>query len=754
MKITFLEAEVPLTKTFSLENGQITKVGHPKIIDYTSHHYEVNDLDDLRSKLHYHALKGHCLLKGNTTRELISESRAGTTDPNAPTRWLCLDLDGLKHIDTVDAFMTQIGFPTVSYVVQYSASMGVLPGRGLSAHVFVLLDREHMPDALKQWLKAKNFAVPGLKSGLSLSRTGNALRWTLDVTTCQNDKLIYIAPPLLEGGVEDKFEGERIQLVRKDTELVTLTGEVNAEANRLAEQRQLDSLREAAGLEKKAWDRAKTVHGVTFMPKPDVSTLSGIKEERGFVYLNLNSGDSWGYWHPKDNPEFIRNWKGEPIYRTSELLPEYWQGLQRDRRAQLRADDKQYLVFRDFEGSSYWNGTFDPETQVLRLAQAKGEQQVRDWLTEHGQPQPEVVETWDMVYEPLNMERVDTKRKWVNMYQPSETELRYRAAPEVVTELPAPLRKIILHALGDSEECYWHFLEWAACVFQFKDRTETAWVWHGVEGTGKGFIFNALFRPILGDSAIETRMGAFEGQFNGFLENKILVFIDEGEMEAYKTAQILEGDFRNYITEPRTLIRQMRQTAISRQNRVNIIVSSNKGAVSLTDSDRRYNVAPYQTKKIQLADGEYDAAALLRWEFYCYCMGLKPSKEKMRKALFNEAKSELAAMNRNSVEEACKALLEGNLEYFKGFVASDTKGLSSNEQDLALAYNDLVGKMGDYDKLSREEIRILLSWIIGGISPAPAKFTKLLAHHRISIGPVKRAGVQFRGVPINWKKPT
>ena len=49
-----------------------------------------------------------------------------------------------------------------------------------------------------------------------------------------------------------------------------------------------------------------------------------MKRARGFVYLNLSGGDSWAYFHPEDNPEYIYNFKGEPVYRTKEIAPEYY----------------------------------------------------------------------------------------------------------------------------------------------------------------------------------------------------------------------------------------------------------------------------------------------------------------------------------------------------------------------------------------------------------------------------------------------
>lgn len=758
MKITFLAAEVPLTKTFNLENGQITKVGHPKIVDYTSIHYEVTDLMDFAERLQHHAPKGHCLLKGNTTRPLTTESRAGTTNPNEPTQWLCLDLDGLKHITSVEQFMHSIGMGDVCYVVQYSASMGVLPDKGLSAHVFVLLDRSHLPDALKLWLKHKNFSVPGLEQGISLSRTGNALRWTLDVTTCQADKLIYIAPPLLGEGVKDSFEGPRIKVVLKDRPRATLTESGNPEVLRGQEQRKMDSLRTVLGLEKKKWDRAQTSHGVTYMPKPDISSLTDVREERGFIYLNLNGGDSWGYWHPKDNPEFIRNFKGEPVYRTKELLPDYYAGLMRDRRAELRTDDLVYLGFRDFDGSTYYNGTWDEANGVLKLAATKGEQQVRDFLTERGQPQPEVLPTWDMTYDPCDPRTVDVQAKWINTYQPSEMERRYAKSPKVVTEIPAVTRTVWLHALGGSEECFAHFVNWCACLLQLKQPLQTAWFMQGVQGTGKGIIFNEYLQPMLGGgNVVEKRMEEFESEFNGFLDGKVLVFVDEAQMEEQRRTKVLENTFKNMITEPRISVRHMRQMHRVVKSYLNFIIASNRHGIRLDDTDRRYNVAPYQESPLPKPDDAMmksirDSA----WPTYCYLRGLKVNTTDARRALNNDAKRKLADLSRNSIQSACDAIRTGDLEYFEAQVQETTSGLHGREQDAAIDYKNLVRAMGSHQCLAREELLVLFTWTVGENVPRGAvKFSNMLKQNRVELKSVRRGDKTFRGVPVKWiKVPT
>src|SRR5687767_12363293 len=203
MKLTFLEAEVPSTKTFKVEGGVLQKIGHPRVIDYLSHWEEADDIAQFHDHVVTHAAQGHCLLKGNTTRELRWESRRGSTDPNESTQWVCFDIDGFKDFEEPAPFMDMLGLGDVDRVEQYSASSGIVDGRGLSAHVFCLLERPMAAPLLKQHLMHLNLSTPRLRASLGMTRTNNALRWTLDVSTCQSDKLIYIAPPILGEGVAD-----------------------------------------------------------------------------------------------------------------------------------------------------------------------------------------------------------------------------------------------------------------------------------------------------------------------------------------------------------------------------------------------------------------------------------------------------------------------------------------------------------------------------------------------------------------------
>ena len=69
----------------------------------------------------------------------------------------------------------------------------------------MLLEDEVVPTQLKEWLLYLNLTVPILRSHIRLNKARTVLRWPLDITACQNDKLLYIAPPSLEG-LEDGFD--------------------------------------------------------------------------------------------------------------------------------------------------------------------------------------------------------------------------------------------------------------------------------------------------------------------------------------------------------------------------------------------------------------------------------------------------------------------------------------------------------------------------------------------------------------------
>ena len=751
--INFLEAELPQTKRFTKDiTGSILVQSHPHNLHYTSHTVNYSSLSTLHRALLLHSSKNHCLLKGTLSRPLVNESRAGTTNRLDPTDLLVLDLDGLKNKITIDSFLKLVGLGDVDYIVQYSCSMGVIPEKGLSAHIFMMLDKPYVPAQLKQWLTHLNLNIPELKQNISLTRSKNWVRWGLDVSTCQNDKLIYISPPICEPPSLDTWKGERILLVKRSKTHAKLPANLpSLETLDAAKNARFNELRQAEGLPQRKKHDLKMVAGIEYLPKPNQAIITGIKEDRGFVYLNLNGGDSWGYYHPKNNPKYLFNFKGEPNYLINELLPDYITN-QPAEETDLKT---RHLAFRDFKSGQYWNGTWIADDFILSLAPAKSEKQLKDFMKQHGLELGDYIPTWDMEFDPSNATIVDEATLSINTYIPPPA---LRTIPKTKPKATPTTLKLIDHVLGSDKDAVTHFINWLSVIAQYKCRTQTAWVLHGVPGTGKGILLNRVLKPIFG-YVTSIRMEQLEHQFNGFLEQSMICFVDEAQFGALERKTIVDANLKNYIVEPTIQIRHMRQAAYPVTNYANFLFASNsdrEAPVQIDPSDRRFNVGAYQSKRLVPTDEELKQLESETLDFASYLLWLKADQDLARTPLNNLARDAVIHLSRNAIDIAAEAIRKGDLSFFEeNLPTGSIESLPRDQYQRTLAYKTLVEEIRKEKPVtvSRDDLRVLLDYTVGNMPTTPYKFTSLIKHHGLVMTTVRHKATNqiVRGIPVNWR---
>ena len=757
MNMTFLEASVPLTKTYTKTPAGVSKTPYPLVWEFTSHDERFNNLPQLEALLKKHAALGHCALKGTIARPLVKESRAGSTNTNDPTDWIVLDLDGLPDTITIDQFLAELGLSDTSYIVQWSASHGI-ENKNIRAHIFMLLDKPRAAPSLKQWLIQKNHDTPMLASAMTLTKTGNTVSWQLDISACQNDKLIYITPPVLKGIKDPMGKQPRIQLVRKKHDLAKLDDAINTfEQNRELTHKCIAKLRDAANLPARKF-KYKVVGGQEIMLQPDVSIITEMKAERGFVYFNLNGGDSWAYYHPENNPEYILNFKGEPTYLTKELLPDYWNQLTNaGSSTRTSSAGLTYLTFCDKQTSIYWRGTYEAATNELDIDPVKNETQLRHYAKENGIPLGDFIPVWKLIFDPNSMTRVDPKDRIINRFQPSPIMLNAGRAPKVI---PPTIRKIINHALGCDREILDHFINWLATIVQTRDRTKTAWVLHGTEGTGKGLLINKILRPIFGAHVAVKRMGELAEKYNSYIEGSFIVFVDEVQTRVLQNEDGVMANLRNFITEPIIPVRQMYATSKEARNYSNWIFSSNMpDPVKIKSGDRRFNIGKYQPEKIQITDKEVESASNEVQAFYNYLNAFKADHALAGKVLESHDRDILISISESSADTVANAVLGGDFKFFLDQLPTDD---SHKRNAMAMnrvtdytatlkaiaAHTDLAtGKCN----IAREELRALFEYCVGNIPSSPNKFTALLKHHRIHMEVVWNGSKSIRGLKVQWR---
>ena len=782
MDVTFLYAPQRLVKVIALlANGEIRKSAYPHAKNFTSETVEVNNLLELYKQISTRATdpRKPCLLKGHLNRPLIGESRRNSTSTNDKTQFLVLDPDEAPF-SSPDELMRALNLGDVSYIVQYSSSYKLSKSRRLSAHIFIMLDRPVAAPALKSWLMQKNLEVPALKNALTLSNSQCALKWSLDITSCQNDRLIYTAEPDFHGMKPPVKASERILYVKKERDRLDISrmSEKALDVLKKEAREEMNRLRAAIGLapltrKPRMQGEFAVQHGVN-----EIGAWEVVDDDGEFVRLNLNGGDSAAYWHYKDDFELLHNFKGEDSVKLKEILPEYYRELvdnkkekQREFKAKqakanesLSEEGDQLLCFRDKRTATYWNGTYNPGTNRLDLFPARNETQCKHFLLSYDQAPGDFIPTWERVFNPQSDKVVDFDKHTVNMWSPSEYLRNAKTVKEpTLTKCPT-ISRIIEWAVGTGP-IKEHFLNWLAVIIQHRMKPRTAWVLHGTQGTGKGLIINSIIKPILGEQYVVTRMqNELKSDFSSFIEFAMVAFIDEIEVDSLETGGLLESKLKFYITEPIVPIRRMRTDSYSVPSYTGWIFGSNKPQpVVIPRNDRRYNVGQFQKTPLVISREEVEVKIPQELQaFTDYMLSRNANVDTASKPLLTEDRETLMALSETSVERTANALLNGDLEIIWEAMPNEEliEALhhSSSHAMAAQAYIGFVKRATEdayykrETKIGRDELGVIFQHCVGNCPSSANKLTKYLSHHNIVTKRIRLDnGLNTYGIEVAWK---
>jgi hypothetical protein len=779
MKVTFLEAHEPLTKSFDLDDqGNLIKSSYPVVKSFKSHTIDVNDTKTFSTHLSLHAAKGRSLLKGPLQRPLEWESRAGSTNAHAETEYICFDLDLDLGFTTPEDFVAHLGkhypqYLSVSYIVQYSGSYMIHTPTPLKCHIFFMCTPIAAP-MLKQHLMDINLKL--FPDRLKLTKTNNALSWGVDVTACQNDKLIYIAPPVLGEGVKDLYAHPRIRFVQGTQELVN-TGSLvipSSESLKTLSNNLINTLREHAGLAKRAKFEMKFQGAQSYLPTKEAASITGMKVDRGFVYFNLNGGDSWAYYHPEGKPDFIYNFKGEPTYLTKELLPDYWTEC----RSQ-EATNKQFektlanaqksgnricLAFRNFRDSRYMNGYYNPSTNSLELNYCTREQ-LSDFLQSNGLPVPEFYPDWNVIYDPtvpLNpYNPIDTANRTLNLFVPSKYMLNPPSAlTKKVKQCPPLIQRLLDSLMGGDQALVNHWHNYAAFILRERKKTRTAWVFQGIEGTGKGMLFYKIMQPLLGEqNAQMIQFQELEERYTVAFEQLLWAVIDEADMSEHPKKAMIMANLKNQITEPMLRVRRMHTNAYTTQNFTNYALHSNnkREPVVVSDSNRRFNVAPFQTTPLGFTTKEAEEDIIKELDDYAnFLYNWQIDYVAVTTPIRNEAMMLAIENSRSSIDMIADIIKSGDIQALWDSLPHDPNALDIQMSVRYQAYKTVLEDIvrTKRTKLHRDEVLTIFQFNVGNIPTSPAKFTRFCGHHGLDIGPVNIDGKTARGVNVvKWDAP-
>ncbi|MFV1943448.1 primase-helicase family protein [Pseudomonas luteola] len=774
--------KIRLVKTFTKDGVQ----PYPLAKNFNSHTYYLEPsekgLREALSLMQKHAIDGDCIHRGVLKAPIINESRRNKADPNAPTNILIIDLDDYipelsfpaqitsAHLaETTKMILATLPEPLnrTACIVNASASTGMKASGAIGLHLFFLLDKPVPGTQMFHWLTDLNFTVPHFESQLKLQRSGMSVKWIVDPVVSRNAQLIYIAPPELQG-VADPFaspldrwaliEGEQWTCDLSDALTTMIPAAVQQKSENM-----LTTLRRSTGL-KKLTPRYRKLdidgEKVQVLTNPDQLQMTMIRQTDKYVYWNVNGGDSNAYYNPIGNPEVIYNFKGEAPFELKKANEDVYNWYCENFKTQIRdTSDPRPLVFRDHATDQHYAVEYNPrDDRVIRHAKIV-RQNIEDWYASYGLPMPDPIPTWDLAFDPQSTVVLDWDNQRMNLFQPTELlknptmvlpqyHRKLGEAQDALAELCPSIYRVLWHICGNAVTEFEWFINWLAFLIQTRKKVETAWIFSGCPGTGKGIFFERILRPIIGEQyATKKRLDHLEDQFNAYLQRTLFLVYEEFRLADSKQDGKLLNKLKDEIGSTTTNIRAMRTDTQEVANYTNYIFFSNhQDVIRIEDGDRRFNIAPFQPVPLRAVwpniTQEIDQIDKELGSFVAFLMAYTACERSARTCLANEAKAKMRGAAMGYYERFALAIKTGELDYFLGVFDIDIANDTTKAAQITTAQKYVKHWASE---MARGPVRIATSQLLtvflamnDAKSMTQTKFTQFLGRHDVEI---KRAKV-------------
>ncbi len=752
-------------------------------------------LAQLFDLLQTRATAGAALIKGPLNDTIMNESRRGKVDTNAPTTLLVLDIDGWRPDAPLTQPITQTALHqtaegiinlmpeplrSTSYVVNASSSTGVKATGEIGLHFFFLLERAVAPKRLETYLKSLNFAHEQITKQVGLQASRMSLKWAVDPCVARNAQIVYVANPTFTG-VEDPFATpeDRWAMVTKahgSCDITQAMGMVDEPAVAGSEEKTLTALRKAAGLGKfkprmRRFGSGENAEQIITNPDPVKMELS--YKTDSFAYWNLNDGDSNAYYNPIGNPEIIYNFKGELPFEMKKAAPETYDWYREKFKVQIRTvTEARPLVFRDKASDQHFAVTYIPAHDTVESMHKISRLNIEDWMLGCGVSPPNPIPSWEITFNPQSTTELDWKGETLNQFRATEylksppavmpqyAGVTLGGATEAMAALCPTIHKVIFHICGSSPEDFEYFINWLAWCVQNRDKAQTAWVFSGVPGTGKGVFYERILRPIMGeDYAVRKRLDHLEEQFNSYQKTALFLIWEEFRLADSRQGGKLINKIKDDIVSDRVDIRAMRTDLDLQRSYTNYIFFSNHtDAIPIEDGDRRFNVAPpqmvklehqYRTfrREINNIEGELGT-------FAGFLAAYEPDVDLVRTVRDNEAKREMQVTAMGFGKRFCHAVKTGDLAYFLQLDAYPSTSSAARALQMTTAQKYMAAWADDAanGRPSRITADALLTCyeVLNDRDMPAVQFTTFLSRNDIKLTRQRVNGVRAQAFEVTW----
>ena len=181
-----------------------------------------------------------------------------------------------------------------------------------------------------------------------------------------------------------------------------------------------------------------------------------------------------------------------------------------------------------------------------------------------------------------------------NTYRPApwQDAFFYKNEQPANVELPDIHYRFLSNLTGGDKPSFEYILDWIAMALV--DRNYTYLSALGAEGIGKGVLYDLMKALFSEQNCTRVFVEQLDSNFNGFLEGKKIIYIDELTINSTRREEIV----KDMVNSPISIEKKGIDTYLS-PNYANIYISSNNtGALRLTAGQRRFSLVQLTTHKM------------------------------------------------------------------------------------------------------------------------------------------------------------
>lgn len=310
-------------------------------------------------------------------------------------------------------------------------------------------------------------------------------------------------------------------------------------------------------------------------------------------------------------------------------------------------------------------------------------------------------------------------------------------------QVPDYIARVMHHVVGNDDEMYEHLLNHVSTMISEKKKLITAWLFSGIQGTGKNVFVEQILGNVIGSQYVMSiGQKSFVKEFNKYIEDNFILLVDEVEADFQDTGDKVGQKLREIITgqEHIGIEAKGKDARIGKAN-ANIFMASNKRTpLILQESDRRVNVCEYQPQPIYEQDWWKDIGAeqvmqKIREEipyFIAYLYEYPYDYQKTVTSKRNKARERFIERSKTYTEQFIEAVEDGDLEWIWDHIAEPDY---PNQKDVwrkckRIVYDQLTKKHG---KISRDDLHALYKNITNTYGWGKSKFTRLLHNHSMKL---------------------